>query len=491
MGGPCAYNPEPLADFADVILVGEGEEMNLEFYQVWADHLRAHNGKMNKKELLDEVVKIEGAYVPRFYDVAYDDAGHVLSVTPNHPNAPAKIVKRYLQHMDHAFFPEKPIVPYMDVIHDRAMLEVQRGCTRGCRFCQAGMLYRPVREKTVDELQQQARNILYHTGHNDLSLTSLSTSDYTCVDVLLRSLIAEMQPQNISVSLPSLRVDNFSMNLANEMQKGKKTGLTFAPEAGTQRLRDVINKGVLESNLDSVARMAFSNGWSKIKLYFMMGLPTETDEDLDGIAALAYKVLQIGDEIRREQGGKGPAPQVTVSVSGFVPKPFTPFEFEPQVRGEELRRRQRYLRDKIKHKRVAYHYHDSQVSYIEAIFAKGDRRLGQVLYRAWEKGCKFDGWGEYFYVDWWLEAFAECGLDPEFYAYRTIPYDEVLPWDHISCGVRKEYLIKEHQKAMRAEVTPDCRVGQCHVCGACQDLDVALDLKGGWLRVNTNAVPQD
>ena len=256
-------------------------------------------------------------------------------------------------------------------------------------------------------------------------------------------------------------------------------------------MRDVINKGVLEANLESVARTAFSSGWGKIKLYFMMGLPTETDEDLDGIAALAYKVLQIGDAIRRENGGKGPAPQVTVSVSGFVPKPFTPFQFEPQVRSEELRRRQRYLRDKIKHKRVTYNYHDSQLSYIEAIFAKGDRRLGQVLYRAWEKGCKFDGWNEYFYMDWWMEAFAECGIDPEFYAYRQIPYDELLPWDHISCGVRKEYLIREHQKAMRAEVTPDCRIGQCHVCGTCQDLDVKLDLKGGWLHVNTNAVPQD
>ena len=334
VGGPCAYNPEPLADFVDVVLLGEGEEMNMEFYQVWAEHLRAHDGKMNKKELLDEVVKIPGVYIPRFYDVAYDEAGHVTAVVPNHPDAPEKLVKRYLQHMDNAYFPENPIVPYLDVIHDRAMLEVQRGCTRGCRFCQAGMLYRPVREKTVEELQQQARAILCNTGHNDLSLTSLSTSDYTSVDILLRSLIAEMAPKNISVSLPSLRVDNFSMNLANEMQKGKKTGLTFAPEAGTQRLRDVINKGVLEANLESVARMAFGSGWSKIKLYFMMGLPTETDEDLDGIAALAYKVLQIGDEVRRENGGQGPAPQVTVSVSGFVPKPFTPFQFEPQIRGE-------------------------------------------------------------------------------------------------------------------------------------------------------------
>ena len=325
MGGPCAYNPEPLADFADVILVGEGEELNLDFYQAWVKHLQAHDGNMRKKELLDELVKIPGIYIPRFYDVSYDDTGRVLAITPNHPDAPEKIVKRYLQHMDYAYFPEKPIVPYLDIIHDRAMLEVQRGCTRGCRFCQAGMLYRPVREKTVEELQQQARNILCNTGHNDLSLTSLSTSDYTSVDVLLRSLIGEMAPKNIGVALPSLRVDNFSMKLANEMQKGKKSGLTFAPEAGTQRLRDVINKGVLEANLESVARTAFSSGWGKIKLYFMMGLPTETDEDLDGIAALAYKVLQIGDAIRRENGGKGPAPQVTVSVSGFVPNPLRPF----------------------------------------------------------------------------------------------------------------------------------------------------------------------
>lgn len=491
MGGPCAYNPEPLADFADVILIGEGEELNIEFYSVWAAHLKRNGGKMNKTELLNEMVKIPGVYIPRFYDVAYDETGRVQAVTPNHPDAPATIYKRVLKHMDNAFFPENPIVPYMDVIHDRAMLEVQRGCTRGCRFCQAGMLYRPVREKTVEELRTQTQNILHNTGHNEVSLTSLSTSDYTCVDVLLRTLIADVQGRNIGVSLPSLRVDNFSMNLANEMQKVRKSGLTFAPEAGTQRLRDVINKGVLEENLESVARMAFSSGWGKIKLYFMMGLPTETDEDLDGIAALAYKVLQIGDEVRRENGGKGPAPQVTVSVSCFIPKPFTPFEFEPQIRAEELRRRQRYLRDKFKHKRITFNYHDSQVSYIEAIFAKGDRRLGDVLYRAWEKGCKFDGWGEYFYMDWWMEAFEECGLDPEFYAYREIPYDEVLPWDHISSGVRKEYLIKEHQKAMRAETTQDCRVGKCHVCGACQDLDAKLDLKGGWLRVNTNTVSQD
>ena len=488
MGGPCAYNPEPLVDFADFFLIGEGEEMNLEVYQVMIDHLAKHDGKMVKAELLEELVGIGGVYIPRFYDVTYHEDGTVAEVKPNHPQAPAYIQKRYLQHMDNAYFPEEPIVPYLDVVHNRAMLEVQRGCTRGCRFCQAGMLYRPVREKTQEELLEQGLAILHNTGHNDISLTSLSTSDYTCIDTLLPILIEKVEKDHVSVSLPSLRVDNFSMELAKEVQKVKRTSLTFAPEAGTQRLRDVINKGVLEENLEIVARMAFSNGWSKIKLYFMMGLPTETDEDLEGIARLAYKVISIGDEVRRANGNKGPSPEVTISVAGFVPKPFTPFQFEPQVRGEELRRRQRYLRDFIKHKRVKYNYHDSQVSYIEAVFAKGDRRLGQVLYRAWEKGCKMDGWGEYFDMDWWLEAFADCNLDPEFYAYREIPYEEVLPWDHIHCGVRKSYLIREHQKAMKAEVTPDCRIGQCSACGVCQDLDVALDLKGGKLRANTNTL---
>ena len=488
MGGPCAYNPEPLADFADFFLIGAGEEMNLEVYAVMLEHLEKHDGKIIKTELLDELVGIGGVYIPRFYDVTYHDDGTIAEVKPNHPQAPAYIQKRYLQHMDKAYFPTEPIVPYLDVVHNRAMLEVQRGCTRGCRFCQAGMLYRPVREKTQEELLEQGLDILRNTGHNDISLTSLSTSDYTCIDTLLPALIEKVEKDHVSVSLPSLRVDNFSMELAKEVQKVKRTSLTFAPEAGTQRLRDVINKGVLEENLEIVARMAFSNGWSKIKLYFMMGLPTETDEDLEGIARLAYKVISIGDEVRRANGNKGPSPEVTISVAGFVPKPFTPFQFEPQVRAEELRRRQRYLRDFIKHKRVKYNYHDSQVSYIEAIFAKGDRRLGQVLYRAWEKGCKMDGWGEFFDMDWWLEAFADCNLDPEFYAYREIPYDEILPWDHIHCGVRKSYLIREHQKAMKAEVTPDCRIGQCSACGVCQDLDVALDLKGGKLRANTNTL---
>lgn len=486
MGGPCAYNPEPLVDFADFFVIGEGEELNLEVYQTMAKHLEAHHGRMVREELLLELMRIEGVYIPRFYDVTYHENGTMASISPNHPQAPEVITKRYLPHMDKAYFPMKPIVPYLDVVHDRAMLEVQRGCTRGCRFCQAGMLYRPVREKTPEELAAQALAILENTGHNDVSLTSLSTSDYTCIDTLLRGLIDTLEERHISVSLPSLRVDNFSLDLAKEVQKVKRTSLTFAPEAGTQRLRDVINKGVLEENLEVVARTAFSNGWSKIKLYFMMGLPTESDEDLEGIARLAYKVLTIGDEVRRAGGNQGPAPQVTVSVSGFVPKPFTPFQFEPQIRGEELRRRQRYLKELMKHKRISYNYHDSQVTFIEAVFAKGDRRLAKVLHHAWQKGCKFDGWSEYFDMDWWLEAFQECGLDPEFYAYRSISYDEVLPWDHIHCGVRKSYLVSEHRKALRAEVTPDCRIAHCAVCGVCQDLDVKLDLKGGRLRANTN-----
>lgn len=479
MGGPCAYNVEPLADFVDVVILGEGEEVNLEFYAVLAANKEAHGGRLDKQSLLDELVKVPGLYIPRFYDVTYHEDGTLASFVPNHPDAPPVINKRYLKQMDQAYFPEKPIVPYLDVVHDRAMLEVQRGCSRGCRFCQAGMLYRPVREKTADELAKQAKAILANTGHNDVSLTSLSTSDYTCVQELLQQLIDELEQKNISVSLPSLRVDNFSMGLAEMVQKVKRTGLTFAPEAGTQRLRDVINKGVTEENLEAVARKAFANGWSRLKLYFMIGLPTETDEDLEGIARLAYKVLKIGDEVRRENGLKSQPPQVTISVAGFVPKPFTPFQYEPQVTMEVMREKQRYLRGLIKNKRITYNYHDSQVSYVEAIFAKGDRRLGQVLYRTWEKGCKFDGWSEFFDIDWWMEAFADTGIDPKFYAYRRIGYDELLPWQHLNPGVRMSYLVSEHQKAMEAAVTPDCRMGKCSVCGICQDFDVKVDLKGG------------
>lgn len=479
MGGPCAYTPEPLADIADFFIIGEGEEVNMEIYGLMAEHLQRHNGKIVREELLGELVKTEGVYIPEYYEAEYFEDGRLKSFTPIHPDAPQIIKKRLLKSMEGAYFPSKPIVPYLEVVHDRAVLEVLRGCTRGCRFCQAGVLYRPVREKSVEELKKQAVEIINNTGYDDVSLSSLSTSDHTCVYGLLTALTDEFEKRNISVSLPSLRVDNFSVNLAQLVQKFKRSSITFAPEAGTQRLRDVINKGVTEKNLVDVSYSIFENGWNKVKLYFMMGLPTETDEDLAGIANLGFTVLTIGDEVRHKKNNFPQPPQVNISVSCFVPKPFTAFQFEPQIPMEELRRRQRYLRDLIKNKRVAYNYHDSEVSFLEAVFAKGDRRLGKVLLKAWEKGCKMDGWSEFFDFDAWMEAFEECGIDPKFYAYRRIAYDELLPWDHIDCGVRKSFLIKEHEKAMKAKVTPDCRFGICAGCGICPDRKVKLDLRGG------------
>ncbi len=479
MGGPCAYTPEPLADFADFFIIGEGEEVNMEIYAIWQKHLQKHHGKMVRAEFLEEIVDIEGVYIPEYYEATYYDDGRLKSFEPIHAKAPRVIKKRMLKTMEGAYFPTKPIVPYLEVVHDRAVLEVLRGCTRGCRFCQAGVLYRPVREKSIEELKEQALNIIQNTGYDDVSLSSLSTSDHTCIYGLLTALTDDLEKRNISVSLPSLRVDNFSVNLAQLVQKFKRSSITFAPEAGTQRLRDVINKGVTEKNLVDVSYSIFENGWSKVKLYFMMGLPTETDEDLAGIANLGFTVLTIGDEVRHAKGNVPQPPQVNISVSCFVPKPFTAFQFEPQISMTELRRRQRYLRDLIKNKRVDYNYHDSELSFLEAIFAKGDRKLSQVLLKAWEKGCKMDGWSEFFDFDSWMEAFEECGIDPEFYAYRKIPYDELLPWDHIDCGVRKSFLIREHQKAMKAQVTPDCRFGVCGGCGICPDRGVKLDLRGG------------
>ena len=479
MGGPCAYTPEPLADFADFFIIGEGEEVNMEIYALWHKYLKEHNGKMNRREFLEQLVEIEGVYIPEFYEATYYADGRLASFEPINNKAPKVIKKRILKSMEGAFFPLKPIVPYLEVVHDRAVLEVLRGCTRGCRFCQAGMLYRPVREKSVAELTEQALAIIKNTGYDDVSLSSLSTSDHTCAYQLLTALLEELEKRNVSVSLPSLRVDNFSVNLAQQVQKLTRSSITFAPEAGTQRLRDVINKEVTEKNLVDVSYRIFENGWSKMKLYFMLGLPTETDEDLAGIANLGYTVLSIGDEVREKQKNFPKPPQINISVSCFVPKPFSVFQFEPQVRIDELRRRQKYLRGLIKHKRIDFNYHDPEVSYLEAIFAKGDRRLGEVLYRAWELGCKMDGWSEFFDFEAWMEAFEDCGIDPEFYAYRQISYDELLPWDHLDCGVRKSYLIREHKKAMEGKTTPDCRFGVCSGCGICPDRKVKLDLRGG------------
>jgi len=474
-GGPCAFNPEPIADFFDFFVLGEGEEVILELFKIMAEHRGRRNGKQEKRTLLKELARIQGVYVPSFYEAKYSQ-GKFTGMKVIEPEAAPRVVKRVVRDLDAAYFPLKPIVPYLEVVHDRMMVEVLRGCTRGCRFCQAGVLYRPVRERSKELLVEQAEQLSQNTGHNEISMTSLSTSDYTCVEPLLKEVLNRFAGRNIGVSLPSLRVDSFSVNLAKEVQRVRKTGLTFAPEAGTQRLRDVINKNVTEENMLQVAEAVFREGWTQLKLYFMLGLPTETFADLDGIAELAAKVLQRGREILRETGSKK-SPSVTVSVSSFVPKPHTPFQWEAQDSLETLQEKQRYLRTKIKDKRIVYHYHEAELSFLEAVFAKGDRRLGRVLIEAWRRGCRFDGWSEHFRYETWLEAFREVGIVPEQIANIPIDTDSPLPWDHLESGVQKKYLLREREKAYQVATTGDCRFTSCAVCGICQDLDVALHLR--------------
>ena len=477
-GGPCAYNPEPLAEFIDLFVLGEGEEVILEIYAVMAKHRAIRQGKQDKEELLKELAQIRGVYVPQFYEDLYDQQGKFLGIKVKEPGVAPSVVKRVVKDLDQAYFPLRPIVPYLEVVHDRMMLEVLRGCSRGCRFCQAGFLYRPVRERSKEVLLQQGEKLSANTGHNEISLTSLSTSDYTCVEALLRESLNSFQKKKIGVSLPSLRVDSFSVNLAKEVQRVRKTGLTFAPEAGTQRLRDVINKNVTEENLMEVTEAVFREGWLQLKLYFMLGLPTETLADLDGIAALAAQVLHRAQEILREIGSKQ-RPKITVSVSSFVPKPQTPFQWEPQDSMKVLQEKQKYLGNRIKDKRINYNYHESELSFLEAVFAKGDRRLGAVLYEAWQLGCRFDGWSEHFRYDLWREAFAKTGVVPEEVANKPLTYEDALPWDHLQTGVKKDYLWQEREKAYALTTTGDCRFASCSVCGICQDLDVSMSLKKG------------
>jgi radical SAM family uncharacterized protein len=468
-GGPCAYNPEPLADFFDLIVLGDGEEVILELLKLAKKYKR--EGRIVKKEFLEEALKLRGIYIPSFYEAEYEEDGVYKGIKPLNPKAPVEIIKNLVENLDKAYFPTKPIVPYADTIHDRVMLEVLRGCTRSCRFCQAGVLYRPVRERAPETLVKQAKELVKATGHDEISLTSLSTADYTCVQPLITLLMNEFQDKNVGVSLPSLRVDAFSVDLAKEIQKVRKTGLTFAPEAGTQRLRNVINKGVTEDNLMEAVSGAFKAGWTTIKLYFMIGLPTETMEDVAGIANLAYKVVRTGKQILKESKIKKPV-KVTVSVSSFVPKAHTAFQWVPQDTIEVLEEKQQYLRSLIRDKHITYNYHDARLSFLEAVFAKGDRRLGKVLEKAWSLGCKFDSWTEHFKYDLWLDAFAACGLDPKYYAYRTIEWREKLPWEHLKTGVSKEYLYHEYEKALAEELTHDCRLERCTTCGVCGDLKV-------------------
>jgi len=458
-GGPCAFNPEPLADFIDAFMVGDGEEQILDLNRVI---MQGREEGASRMTILKRLCAIRGVYVPALYDVRYNADGTIASMKPNCPEAPEKVLKAIIPDLDKAFYPTEIPVPYMEIIHDRIMLEIMRGCTRGCRFCQAGILYRPVRERSLEHLVELAQQLENTTGYEEISLSSLSSGDYTCLAELIRELIRRLDEKHVSISLPSLRLDSVLKDSLEATQKEKKTSLTFAPEAGTQRLRDVINKGVTEEDLMSKVSDAFHGGWSSVKLYFMMGLPTETTEDLDGIADLAKKVVDAYFAVPRGERAKGL--RVVCSASVFVPKPFTPFQWEPQDTQEMVREKQSHLREKLHIKGVTFNYHESDLSYLEACFARGDRRMGQVLLRAYQKGCMLDGWTELFKYDMWREAFAELGIDPAFYAYRRREKDEIMPWDVIDCGVTKEFLWREKEKAEKAQTTKDCRKG-CNGCG--------------------------
>ncbi|MBP2653290.1 MAG: rimO 1 [Firmicutes bacterium] len=467
-GGPCAFNAEPLADFVDFFVLGDGEETIKDVAHAVIEWKRS--GKAGgKAEILARVAAIEGVYVPAFYDPIYHADGRMAAVTANHPAAKTPVNKRIVRDLDGAEYPNKPVVPYLDVIHDRVMLELFRGCTRGCRFCQAGVIYRPVRERQPQTLLKLAQELVDNTGYDEISLTSLSSADYSCLNNLVESLIERFKNQGVSVSLPSLRVDSFSIKLAQEVQKVRKSGLTFAPEAGTQRLRDVINKGVTEKNLEEAVGAAFQAGWSTVKLYFMIGLPTETDDDVRGIADIAYKVLDLYKTIKGRRGAK-----VTVSVSSFVPKPHTAFQWYAQNDMVEIERKQQLLRSLLRDRNISFNWHDVKVSFLEGVFARGDRRLGKVLLSAWQQGAKFDGWSEHFRFDVWQEAFRQSGIDPAFYALRDREHNEVLPWDHLSSGVDKEFLLQEYRAALAGGLTVDCRRGMCGDCGVCSGLGVEV-----------------
>ena len=454
VGGPCAYNPEPLADIVDIVCIGDGEE-------VLAQVAKLRKAGQTKEEFLKEACKLQGIYVPRFYEPVYNEDGTIAEIRKLYDGAPDRVERALVQDLDTVVYPTEPIVPFIDTVHDRAVVETFRGCTRGCRFCQAGMIYRPIRERAPETIKDIVTKQLDSTGHDELSLLSLSTSDYSKFEDLALDLMGMCKERNVSLSLPSLRLDSFSFKVLEEIQGYKKSGLTFAPEAGSQRLRDVINKGITEDDIYNATRQALELGWSNIKLYFMVGHPTETLEDLDGIAEIAKKIKEINYDIKGRKGGRF---NVTVSVSNFVPKAHTPFQWVAQDTEEQFIEKHNYLTKQLSIKNVTFNYHDTETSALEAVFARGDRRVGKVLLRAAELGCKFDGWSEHFRADLWKQAFADTGVDPAFYTTRAHDLDEILPWDIIDSFISKDFLKKEYQKALGEETTHDCRKG-CVGCG--------------------------
>lgn len=460
-GGPCAYNAEPVADIFDFFMLGEGEDLINEVTDEYVKWKK--NGKDNKRDYLEAIAKIEGVYVPSFYDVEYNGDCTIKSVIPNNKNAKPRVRKRIMQDFDRAYTPDNIIVPFGEVVHDRVMLEIMRGCMRGCRFCQAGYIYRPLRERKSDTLLSLADSLLSCSGYDEISLSSLSSSDYSQLKELADGLLDMTEKKKVGLSLPSLRIDNFSIDLMKRVQAVRKSGITFAPEAGTQRLRDVINKNITEENVLKSTSILFKGGWTNVKLYFMIGLPTETQEDVAGIADLAQKVLDCYFAIPKEERAKNI--NITVSTSSFVPKPFTAFQWAKQDTREEIIKKQDLLKSSIKSRRIKYNWHNNKTSYLEGVFAKGDRRLGEVIIKAVENGCQFDSWADHFKFDVWLDAFKECGIDPDFYNMRERGYSEILPWDHIDVGVTKEFLMRENEKAKAAQTTPHCRE-KCAGCGA-------------------------
>lgn len=453
-GGPCAYNPEPLADFIDLFMIGDGEEL---LEQVCLLKMECDS----KKEFLQRACKLQGVYVPAFYEPIYNEDGTIKEIKKLYEEAPDRVKRAVVEDLDKAEFPVKNIVPFIDTVHDRCVVETFRGCTRGCRFCQAGMIYRPVRERKKEMIENLAKEQLANTGHEELSLLSLSTSDYSQFEPLATDLMKMCGENNVSLSLPSLRLDSFSFQVLQEIQKYRKSGLTFAPEAGSQRLRDVINKNITEENIFSAVEQAIELGWEHIKFYFMDGLPGETYEDLDGIGKIASDIMDLNFKLKGRRGGRF---RVTVSVSNFVPKAHTPFQWAAQDRPEEFRAKHDHLAKQLHIKGVTFNYHETKTSNLEAIFARGDRKVCRLLEHAYHLGCKFDGWTEYFKPQLWEQAFAETETDLDFYAYRERDYEEILPWDIIDPLISREFLIRENEKAKAAQVTPDCRRG-CAGCG--------------------------